>query len=111
MEVARRDREAGRTVVVLGDLNHRPDTEEHRAWRDAGLTDAFAVAGEGAGRTCPSTEPEERIDYVWIWGPAEDQVLGCRALATGAFGVQPSDAASFALSDHLPVVAEIRLRD
>ncbi|HET8678952.1 MAG TPA: endonuclease/exonuclease/phosphatase family protein, partial [bacterium] len=34
--------------------------------RNAGLRDAFALAGRGGGYTYSSTRPERRIDYIWL---------------------------------------------
>ncbi|MGQ0548408.1 MAG: endonuclease/exonuclease/phosphatase family protein [Armatimonadota bacterium] len=53
-------------TIVLGDLNATPDAREIAVLRDAGLRDAFALAGSGDGFTYSSTRPERRIDYIWV---------------------------------------------
>lgn len=53
-------------TILLGDLNATPDAPEIAMLRDAGLHDAFTIAGTGPGFTWPSTRPQERIDYIWI---------------------------------------------
>jgi len=103
---ARADRKARRSVIVLGDMNHRPSTPEYRAWIDAGFTDAFAAKGRGGPLTCSNTKLEERIDYVWTMGPVVDRLQACRVLREGAFRCHLADPTSWALSDHLPVLAE-----
>ncbi len=53
-------------TVVLGDLNATPESREIALLRDAGLRDAFTLAGRGDGYTYSSTRPERRIDYIWL---------------------------------------------
>lgn len=53
-------------TILLGDLNATPDTPEIAILRQAGLRDAFAIAGTGPGFTWPSDKPKERIDYIWV---------------------------------------------
>ncbi|MFQ5945775.1 MAG: endonuclease/exonuclease/phosphatase family protein [Anaerolineae bacterium] len=55
---------ADRTVVV-GDFNGEPDAPEIALIRDAGLLDAFEVAGSGVGHTYKSSDLYQRIDYIW----------------------------------------------
>jgi endonuclease/exonuclease/phosphatase family metal-dependent hydrolase len=60
---------AGRpATVLLGDFNAEPGSREIALLREAGLTDAFQVAGGGAGDepTYSSDRPERRIDYLWL---------------------------------------------
>ena len=56
---------------------------------------AFAVAGIGTGYTSPADAPQETIDYVFV--SLDISVLSAEII--------PSLA-----SDHLPVVARIRLQ-
>ncbi len=100
-----RDQTAGRSVIVLGDMNHKPKTDEYRAWLAAGFLDAFAAKGTGPDQSCPSDAPKERIDYVFIHGPLKARLHQCRILHEGAFRLHGSDPSSYALSDHLPVFA------
>ncbi len=53
-------------TILLGDLNATPGSLEMTMLRDAGLRDAFALAGSGDGYTYSSTRPERRIDYIWL---------------------------------------------
>jgi endonuclease/exonuclease/phosphatase family metal-dependent hydrolase len=52
-------------TIIVGDLNARPDAPEIAMLRDAGLRDAFAAIGTGNGFSWPSTNPNQRIDYIW----------------------------------------------
>ncbi len=99
------DLESDRSMILQGDLNHTPDGPEYQRWVEAGLRDAFAVRGTGDGFSIPSTEPRVRIDYVWAHGPLADRLTECRVLFEGAFRTNPHDPKSFALSDHIPVLA------
>jgi len=53
-------------TILAGDLNATPDAPEIAMLRDAGLRDAFALAGSGSGFTWPSPKPNQRIDYIWV---------------------------------------------
>jgi endonuclease/exonuclease/phosphatase family metal-dependent hydrolase len=98
---------SGRSVLFHCDLNHRPDTPEYQRWIDAGLTDALAVKGTGEQLfTVNSIRPRGRIDYIWAAGPLAKRLKECRVLFEGAFRNNPEDPTSFALSDHLPVLAD-----
>ncbi|MFH5806410.1 endonuclease/exonuclease/phosphatase family protein [Alienimonas sp. DA493] len=101
----RADLEAGRSMLLIGDLNHTPDVAEHTLWTDAGWVDTFAQVGEGPGLTIKADEPTRRIDYVMAAGPIAGQVVESRPLFEGAFRTNPADPRSFALSDHLPQLA------
>jgi endonuclease/exonuclease/phosphatase family metal-dependent hydrolase len=56
--------------------------------------DAWTLAGEGEGDTIPSTGPTARIDYILVSPEIE---------------VEGGGRAQLLASDHLPVVAELRL--
>ncbi|MGW2818841.1 endonuclease/exonuclease/phosphatase family protein [Streptomyces sp. NPDC001415] len=66
---------AGRDVVVLGDLNAAPDTDEVR-WLTRRMEDAWACSGQGPGHTYTpangharkAREPARRIDYILTAG-------------------------------------------
>ncbi len=85
---------AGRTVL-MGDLNSEPDWPEMDLFRQAGMVDAWEMAGEGPGLTWPSNEPFQRID--WIWLSPDLQATHAEVVDSTA-------------SDHRAVVAEIRDR-
>ncbi len=80
-------------MVLLGDLNARPDTPEIATLTDQ-LVDAWVAAGVGDGYTFSATNPRARIDYVLY----SDDVVARTA------AVLSTDA-----SDHLPVVADLEL--
>lgn len=81
------------SVVLVGDLNARPDTPEIAAITER-LRDAWVAAGVGDGYTYPAEDPYARIDYVLT---SDDVVARAAAVVT-------SDA-----SDHLPVHADVAL--
>jgi endonuclease/exonuclease/phosphatase family metal-dependent hydrolase len=99
------DLAAGRSMLLIGDLNHGPDTEEYKLWLDAGWIDTFAQVGKGDGLTIKADQPQYRIDYVMATGPLAKQILESRPLFEGAFRVNLADEQSYALSDHLPQLA------
>ncbi|NNJ25501.1 endonuclease/exonuclease/phosphatase family protein [Alienimonas chondri] len=101
----REDLNAGRSMLLIGDLNHTPDVAEHRLWTDAGWVDTFVKVGAGEGLTIKADEPTRRIDYVMAAGPIAGQIVESRPLFEGAFRTNPADPQSFALSDHLPQLA------
>lgn len=83
-----------RPVIAVGDFNARPDSRPIRALSEF-LTDAWSAVGQGPGFTIPVRKPSRRIDYVWIT-PRSLTPLRMEVLTTEA-------------SDHLPIIAEIRL--
>lgn len=104
------DADARRSMLLIGDLNHGPDSEEYQRWMEAGWTDVFSKTGDGAGLTFRSDIPERRIDYVMAIGPIAEQADSCRPLFEGDFRLHIADQESFALSDHLPVLAVFELK-
>jgi len=103
--------DAGNSMLLIGDLNHSPDTKEYKLWLDAGWTDTFANVGKGKGLTIKADKPQWRIDYVMAAGPIAKQVIESRPLFEGAFRTNPADPMSFALSDHLPQLAVFEMGD
>jgi endonuclease/exonuclease/phosphatase family metal-dependent hydrolase len=93
-------------VLFQGDLNHRPDGPEYARWQAAGLIDTYARNDGLATSTIPSTTPKSRIDFIWANPPLASQCQSSRVLFEGGFRTNPEDARSFALSDHLPVMAD-----
>lgn len=106
LESMRADLDAGRSMLLIGDLNHGPDTEEYKLWIDAGWIDTFAKVGKGDGLTIKSDKPQWRIDYVMAAGAIAKDVGVSKPLFEGAFRTNPADPESFALSDHLPQLAD-----
>ena len=86
----------GERSVLGGDLNAEPDAPGPAAVRRH-LSDVWEQVGTGSGSTFPAHAPSSRIDYVFV-GPA---VQALRAWTAGG----PE------LSDHLMVVAELRVPD
>lgn len=80
-------------MVILGDLNARPEAPEIVALTDD-LVDAWAAAGTGPGYTFDASTPHARIDYVLS---SDDVVTHMAAVVT-------TDA-----SDHFPVVVDLAL--
>ena len=105
IESMKLDLDAGRSMLLIGDLNHGPDSNEYKLWIDAGWIDTFAKVGKGNGPTIKSDIPKYRIDYVMATGPIASRVVESRALFEGAFRLNINDKESFALSDHLPQLA------
>ncbi|MFC5816331.1 endonuclease/exonuclease/phosphatase family protein [Nonomuraea harbinensis] len=89
----------GAPVVLGGDVNESP---HQPAWRYlAGqLTDCYAAAPRGDGLTFSSRRPLHRIDG--LFAAPGIQVVSCG-------GVDASGADLAGATDHLPVVAEVRL--
>jgi endonuclease/exonuclease/phosphatase (EEP) superfamily protein YafD len=79
-------------LVLGGDLNTRPNTDEIAAISLA-LTDSWAVCGTGEGATYPATAPDRRIDYVFY---RRARCLHARVPETEA-------------SDHRPLLVTIEL--
>ncbi|KLU06913.1 putative signal peptide protein [Rhodopirellula islandica] len=105
IESMKPDLDAGRSMLLIGDLNHSPDTDEYKLWMDAGWVDTFTQVGQGEGPTIKSDIPKWRIDYVLAAGPIADRIVESRPLFEGAFRLNINDETSFALSDHLPQLA------
>lgn len=99
------DLESDRSMLLIGDLNHTPESEEYNLWKAAGWTDTFAKVGEEDGLTIPADKPRIRIDYVMASGPIAKQIVESRPLFEGAFRLNTADPQSFSLSDHLPQLA------
>jgi len=98
--------DANAMLLVQGDLNHPPDGPEYALWRETGLVDTFAARDASGEGTVRSDKPVMRIDYIWVHGSLAQRLRQSRVLFEGAFRVNPDDPFSFALSDHLPVLAE-----
>ena len=84
-------------VLIGGDFNELPDGKAvaflaKRYW------DAWLLGGDVSGETFPATDPTARIDFLFV-----SQGIGALRVI-----VPPGPDARLA-SDHLPVVAELRL--
>ena len=118
LEAMQSDLKAGGSLILMGDLNHTPDSPEYPKWREAGLVDTFAAVGANAalpanpdGKTFAADEPRVRIDYVWCAGPLARNIKSSRSLWDGAFRTNSVDDQSFALSDHVPQFAAFSVTD
>ncbi|MHC4377990.1 MAG: endonuclease/exonuclease/phosphatase family protein, partial [Planctomycetota bacterium] len=88
--------------LLLGDFNSTPTSGVSTALKHAGLIDAFAARGRGAGFTFPVAgryngvplPPFLRLDQAWC--SADCQVLEARVAADGG-------------GDHLPLAVRLRL--
>jgi len=112
IEVIREDMGSGRSVLLQGDLNHEPEDRAYERWIEAGLVDTFAAAGTGPVETCGDVRraPQEdhldqRIDYIFVYGPIVQRLRECRVLLDPPFRVPAKASKSWALSDHSPVMA------
>lgn len=101
----RAELDSGRSMLLMGDLNHTPDTAEYKLWIDAGWIDTFAKVGKGDGLTIRADRPSRRIDYVMAAGPIAEQIVESRPLFEGAFRLDTENPEAFALSDHVPQLA------
>jgi endonuclease/exonuclease/phosphatase family metal-dependent hydrolase len=111
LEVMAADLQSGRSMLLQGDLNHKPDGPEYKRWTEAGLIDTFTAKGVGQPYTIPSHGVEARIDYIWAHGPLTEHLSECRVLYEGAFRTNPDDPGSVALSDHVPVMATFEYQE
>lgn len=97
------------SVLLQGDLNHTPDTQEYKNLNNAGLIDTFTAAGSGDGYTTNSIKPSKRIDFIYAIGALSKQIKECMPLFQGNFRMNNEDPKGFALSDHIPVLADFEL--
>ena len=105
LDTMKADLDAGRSMLLVGDLNHDPESQEYGLWMDAGWVDSFAKVGKGKGFTIRSDIPKWRIDFVMATGPIARHIVESRPLFEGSFRLHIADEKSFALSDHLPQLA------
>jgi hypothetical protein len=86
-------------MLFTGDLNVRPDNEIRPWFAEAGWIDQWTQVNDnigGSAVTHPGSGDDARIDYVY--GTAAFDVTSARTIPTEA-------------SDHLPVVADLVVRD
>lgn len=102
LEAATLDVEPADAAVVMGDLNDGSDPAVRQVLAEEGFVDAWSVAERRVGRadgcTNPAAAPVQTLDHVMVRGRlAVEEVL------------VPDDASLAARSDHLPVIASLRL--
>lgn len=102
--VAEKDIKAGKSILLMGDFNLSPETEEYQAIHNSSFKDCFVLKGKGKGYTCSTENLTERIDYIWASGPLLKRLKSCNEISEKNFGVE-AGSKGFALSDHLPVKA------
>ncbi len=107
MKVVKKDLDAGRDVLLQGDLNQTPDAPEHKLWVEMGMVDLFEAVGTGPKLSFPSTTPRVRLDYIWASRNLAAKARNCRIVAGGGFGMHGDDEWAYALSDHLPIMATL----
>ncbi|MFI2369701.1 endonuclease/exonuclease/phosphatase family protein [Streptomyces sp. NPDC018833] len=90
-------------AIAAGDINERPGGRSFGRLADA-LQDCWAVRPWGEEHTSTPVDPHQRIDA--IFATRGVQVLGC-GVPWGLEGVTDRDLR--AASDHLPVLAALRL--
>ncbi len=105
LKVIQSEMKAGHSVLLQGDLNHAPTMSPYSRCVDAGLVDTQAAVGNGSQTTYPANMPRTRIDYIFAAGPIARQIKTCRVLFERPFRTDPAQWQSYALSDHLPVMA------
>jgi endonuclease/exonuclease/phosphatase family metal-dependent hydrolase len=85
------------SVLIGGDFNEAPDRKATRFLGER-FWDAWVLGGDVAGETFPSADPSARIDYLFVSeGVGVDRIL------------VPPDREARLASDHLPVVAQLKL--
>ncbi|WP_171053137.1 endonuclease/exonuclease/phosphatase family protein [Streptomyces marianii] len=90
-------------AIAAGDVNERPGGRSFRRLA-AGLRDAWEVSPWGGEYTSTPADPHQRIDAVFVTPGIE--VLGC-GVPVGLPGVSEADLR--AATDHLPVLAALRV--
>lgn len=108
LKVMEADAKDDRNFIFQGDLNHEPIQDEYAQWAQAGLTDCYRAKGVEQRNTIKSTFPNRTVDYIWVNQALTKRLLRCKVLFEGNFRTNPMDERSFALSDHLPVMAEFK---
>jgi len=94
------------SILLQGDLNHAPNTPEYERLNSGRLIDVFKAGGQGDGYTTNAIKPSKRIDYIYCMGSLSEKIKECRPLYEGAFRMNNEDPNGFALSDHIPVLAD-----
>ncbi len=97
------------SVLLQGDLNHTPDMPEYKSLQGVGLVDTFTKHTTGDGYTFDTINPTRRIDYIYAAGTLATQLQRSATLFEGNFRMNNQDPRSFALSDHIPVLADFVL--
>ena len=108
LELVKKLSETG-PVLVQGDMNHREGAEEYALWNEGGLIDVNAAQGVVGTGTFSSVDPRTHIDRFFIQESGAIKAQNARVLTEIPFIPNTSDPTSYALSDHLPVMADFRI--
>jgi endonuclease/exonuclease/phosphatase family metal-dependent hydrolase len=98
-----------KSVILQGDMNLTPKSDGYKKLIGGGLVDAFTKVGQGIEFTATSKDPHARIDYIFAIGPIAKKFAKYRPLYEGAFRIYADDPKSFALSDHIPSLADFEM--
>lgn len=99
-----------KSVLLQGDFNQVPDSPEYRKYLEGGMFDTFEKARVKENlNTINSINPSRRLDFIFAKGKIENQITNHRVLFEGNFRTNNDDPSSYALSDHLPVMAEFEI--
>jgi len=90
-----------RPDLVVGDMNCRPDSLPYRFVSGSGYVDAAAVTGGDAVR-------ERGVDYVWLDERCADRLAAFAVLDSGSFCRTTPEGEAWRLSDHPPLLIELR---
>ena len=100
-ELTRALAEPPRPNVIVGDMNCVPDSLPYRFISESGYVDAAVAAGGDAVL-------KRRVDYVWLDERCADRLAGFAVLDGGAFCRTTPEGDAWRLSDHPPLLMELR---
>ena len=95
-------------LLLIGDLNHRPELEDYQILSATDLRDLFLSDKNNAdkyGHTFLSTLPMARLDYMWGSKSMAEKITKFEVLSNRPFGDTTESGDYAVLSDHLPVMA------
>jgi len=98
-----------KSVILQGDMNLTPESEEYKKLLERGLAYAFTKLNKGVKSTATSKDPHVRIDYIFAIGPIAKKLAKYRSLYEGAFRIHSDDPTSWALSDHIPSLCDFEI--
>ena len=90
-----------RPNLIAGDMNCPPDSPPYRFLLEAGYVDAAAAVDSDAMR-------KHRVDYIWLDPAHADRLTEFAVLDSGPFCRTAPDGATWRLSDHPPLLMELR---
>ena len=96
-------------LLLVGDLNHRPELEEYQILAATDLHDLFLSKQnktDKCGHTFLSTLPMARLDYIWGSKSMARKLTKFEVLSDRPFGDTTESGDYAVLSDHLPVMVQ-----